>query len=125
MSVRDCITSAMEDGHISRDAGPGVMPGHVLWGGGRTNSRRSGRIGMEDAEELIGQQKRPPHRGRLYGRTHLPFGHDREVACPFGALIVPAVTLTLCRALFHGKADYRGDHSNRKQNPVELHRGRR
>ena len=40
------------------------------------------------------------------------------------ALTVPVV-LTLCRGLFHGKANNCGDHSHRKQTPVDLHRGRR
>ncbi len=44
---------------------------------------------------------------------------------PVAALTVPVVTLNLCRGLFHCKANYCGDHSDRKQNPVKLHRGRR
>ncbi len=49
----------------------------------------------------------------------------RSLPGPMVALTAPVVTLTLCRALFHGKANDRGGHSDRKQNPVELHRGRR
>ncbi len=38
----------------------------------------------------------------------------RSLPGPIVALIVPVVTLTLCRALFHDKANYCGDRSDRK-----------